>query len=380
MKGVLLSLGFMLSFACNASGVSRAQVAQITSAAVKQVMDKNQIPGVTVGVIIGEQTFVFNYGLASVRDQLPVGDSTIFEIGSISKTFAASLASYAEVNGNLKLTDTVANYFPELKDSDFGKLQLFHLGTHTTGGLPLQVPDEVGNEAQLMSYFRAWKPPYTTGEVRTYSNLGIGTLGLVTAKSMHQDFAIAMNAELFKPLGLHSTFINVPSQAMSRYAFGYNKQNSPVRVNPGVLADEAYGVKTTATDLVRFLKANMGMLKLGHKLQTALGRTRQGYFKVGDMMQDLIWEEYALPAELKILQKGNSADLIYKPNPVVAVVPPSRPKTDVWVNKTGSTNGFGAYIAFVPSKRFGVVVLANKNYPNEERVELGYKIFEALFQ
>ena len=378
LTGALLSLGLGLPFACHASDISRDEAYRVTSAAVKLAMDKNKIPGVSVGLVIGDQTFVFNYGLASVKDQLPVTDSTIFEIGSISKTFTASLASYAEVNGNLKLSDRVASYLPELEDTDFGRLQLFHLGTHTTGGLPLQVPDEVSNEAQLMSYFRTWKPLFKTGEVRTYANPSIGTLGLIAAKSMHQNFTTALNTEIFGPLGLNSTYISVPSHKISSYAFGYNKQNWPVRVTPGVLADEAYAVKTTATDLNRFLMANMDMLKLDSKLQTALDRTRQGYFKVGDMTQDLIWEEYALPVELQVLQKGSSAALIYNPTSVVAVVPPSKPRNDVWVNKTGATNGFGAYVAFVPSKRFGIVVLANKNYPNEERIELAHNIFEGL--
>jgi beta-lactamase class C len=105
---------------------------------------------------------------------------------------------------------------------------------------------------------------------------------------------------------------------------------------------------------------------------------RKGYLKVGDMTQDLIWEEYALPVDLQALQKGDSAALTYNPVPVVAQVPPSPPRLDVWRNKTGSTDGFGVCVAFVPSKRFGIVVLANKNYPNEERVALAHGIFEAL--
>jgi beta-lactamase class C len=50
------------------------------------------------------------------------------------------------------------------------------------------------------------------------------------------------------------------------------------------------------------------------------------------------------------------------------------PDRRVILNKTGSTNGFGGYIAIVPSEDLGVVVLANRNYPNEARVRATYDL------
>lgn len=372
------TLALCLTSLSHATDISRAEALRATSAAVRPAMEKNGIPGLAVGLVLQDRTYVFNFGMASVEGRRPVTDDTIFEIGSISKTFTATLASYAQSTGKLQLTDPVSDHLPELANTDFGRLPLYHLATHTTGGLPLQIPDEVRSEDQLLNYFRSWHPPYKIGTVRTYANPGIGALGVIAAKSLHQDFGAALNDRIFRPLGLESTWLDVPVERLSSYAFGYTRDKVPVRVNPGLLANEAYGVKTTAHDLVRFLRANMGMLQVDGTLQAALHNTRRGYFRVGEMTQDLIWEEYPLPVELQVLQNGNSGAVIYKPVKVEAHVPPTAPRSDVWVNKTGSTNGFGAYLAFVPARRFGIVVLANKSYPNEDRVEIAHRIFEAL--
>jgi beta-lactamase class C len=369
---------------CAGATVSRAaddqqaRIKQAVDAAILPLMAKDDLPGMAIGVTVAGKSWVFNYGVASKEPHRPVTRDTLFELGSVTKTFTATLASYAATNGQLSLADTTGQYVPALQSSSFGKVSLLELGTHTPGGLPLQVPDEVTNNDQLMQYFRAWKPTYEPGTYRTYSNIGIGMLGFITAKRMNADFDALMTQRLLPALGLSSSYLDVPPAKMDDYAQGYTKQNKPVRMTPGVLGEETYGIRSTAADMTRFIEANMGEVALDPKLQQAITATHTGYFRSGPLTQDLIWEQYPYPVDLKTLQTGNAAAMVFNATPATRITPPEPPRADVWINKTGSTNGFGTYVAFVPQRQLGIVLLANKNYPIEDRVAAAYAILSAL--
>jgi beta-lactamase class C len=146
----------------------------------------------------------------------------------------------------------------------------------------------------------------------------------------------------------------------------------------GVLAAPAYGVKSTAADMLRFVEANMTMIALDASLQRALTNTHTGYFKAGPMTQDLIWEQYPYPVALQALLAGNAPAMALDPTPVTRIEPPAAPQTNVWINKTGSTNGFGSYVAFVPAKRIGIVILGNRNFPIADRVAAAHRILGSL--
>lgn len=354
-----------------------ARLKAITDAAIKPVMEKNGIPGLAVGISVDGENHVFTYGVMSKTTGQPVTPQTLFELGSISKTFTVTLSTYAETQGKLSLSRNVEDYLPSMKGKPFGDVTLMHLGTHTAGGFPLQVPDNVKTEPQLLAYLKAWKPAYKAGTHRTYANPSIGMLGYVTAKAMDQSYDSAMQDVLFPALGLKSTFTVVPKAKMADYAQGYKRTGKPARMTPAILSSEAYGVRSTATDMIRFVNANMGLEKLDGKLQQAIANTHTGYFSVGAMTQDMIWEQYAHPVALKTLIETNSGALL-KTVPVSEISPPMKPRGDVFINKTGSTNGFGAYVAFIPEQKLGIVILANKNYPNEDRVAVAYEILNGL--
>lgn len=376
---IALSVIGLLAF----SGIVKAEratpdIGTTVQAAAKAVMQQYAIAGMSIAISHNGQQQFYNFGVTSKDTQHPVTADTLFEVGSISKLLTATLATYAQAKGDLTLTDQTRQYLPELKGSDLGNVALLHLATHTAGGFPLQVPDEVQNERQLMDYFKAWKPHYPAGTQRTYANPSIGMLGMIAAKSMNLPFVQAMQDTLFPALGLNNSYLQVPPDKMALYAQGYNKQDTPVRVNPGVLADEAYGVKTSSRDLLHFAELNIGLGNRSSIVKRAILDTHTAYFQIGPMTQDLIWEQYPYPVTLNTLLTGNADTMVYENNKAIALTPPMAPQANVWLNKTGSTSGFGGYIALVPAQKQAIVILANKNYPNSARIELAYRILKAL--
>ncbi len=379
-KNLLVLLILLMLSAAQAARSDQLGLKTRVDQIVKSLMEENGIPGMAVGIVTPSGRYVFNYGVASKALQTPVSDQTLFEIGSVSKTFTATLASYAQVRGDLSLHDSASKYLPVLQGSALGKVSLLQLATHTAGGMPLQFPDAVTNHQQMLAYFQGWSPSYAPGTYRTYANPSIGLLGLVTARAMGDDFRSLMQGMLYPKLGLHNTYLDVPTAQRQHYAQGYTKTNQAIRMTPGVLDAEAYGVRTTAHDLLRFVVANLAGVELEADWQQAIDNTHTGYFQLGAMTQALIWEQYAYPVRLQDLLAGNSSQVAYQANAVTPITPPLPPQASTWINKTGSTNGFGAYVAFIPERQLGIVLLANKNYPVEVRVTAAYHLMAALAQ
>ena len=116
--------------------------------------------------------------------------------------------------------------------------------------------------------------------------------------------------------------IDVPEAAMGRYAFGYSRtDDSPVRVNPGMLDAEAYGIKSSVTDMTRFLDAHLGNLALADEMTAALARTRVSEFETAHYAQAMIWEGYPWPVDASKLGAGNSAEMAMTPQPVAHHAP-----------------------------------------------------------
>lgn len=377
--GLIMTGTLLLNGSAWASGTPEsADIESLVNDTIAPLMAEYRIPGMAVALSINGQQHYFNYGLANQEAGIPVTDETLFELGSVSKIFTAALAGYAQASGALSLSDPASRYLPELEGSAFDEISLLELGTYTAGGLPLQFPESVQSEEAMIDYYRQWQPEFAPGSHRLYSNPSLGLFGYLAAQSLGQPFEMAMKEALLAPLRLEHSYFQVPEAQQAHYAYGYSKQDEPIRVNPGMLDAQAYGLKSTAADVLTLVEANMSGAGLNEPLSQALAATRTGYFEVGNMTQGLGWESYAYPVALDSLLEGNSLEVVLEANPASPLSPPLPPKQEALYNKTGATNGFGAYVAFVPSQQLGIVLLANRNYPNQARIQAAHHILTTL--
>ncbi|MDV7638570.1 ADC family extended-spectrum class C beta-lactamase [Acinetobacter baumannii] len=373
---LLLSPLFIFSTSIYAGNTPKDQeIKKLVDQNFKPLLEKYDVPGMAVGVIQNNKKYEMYYGLQSVQDKKAVNSSTIFELGSVSKLFTATAGGYAKNKGKISFDDTPGKYWKELKNTPINQVNLLQLATYTSGNLALQFPDEVQTDQQVLTFFKDWKPKNPIGEYRQYSNPSIGLFGKVVALSMNKPFDQVLEKTIFPALSLKHSYVNVPKTQMQNYAFGYNQENQPIRVNPGPLDAPAYGVKSTLPDMLSFIHANLNPQKYPADIQRAINETHQGRYQVNTMYQALGWEEFSYPATLQTLLDSNSEQIVMKPNKVTAI---SKEPSVKMYHKTGSTNGFGTYVVFIPKENIGLVMLTNKRIPNEERIKAAYAVLSAI--
>ncbi|WP_368575532.1 ADC family extended-spectrum class C beta-lactamase [Acinetobacter baumannii] len=373
---LLLSPLFIFSTSIYAGNTPKDQeIKKLVDQNFKPLLEKYDVPGMAVGFIQNNKKYEMYYGLQSVQDKKAVNSSTIFELGSVSKLFTATAGGYAKNKGKISFDDTPGKYWKELKNTPIDQVNLLQLATYTSGNLALQFPDELQTDQQVLTFFKDWKPKNPIGEYRQYSNPSIGLFGKVVALSMNKPFDQVLEKTIFPALGLKHSYVNVPKTQMQNYAFGYNQENQPIRVNPGPLDAPAYGVKSTLPDMLSFIHANLNPQKYPADIQRAINETHQGRYQVNTMYQALGWEEFSYPATLQTLLDSNSEQIVMKPNKVTAI---SKEPSVKMYHKTGSTNGFGTYVVFIPKENIGLVMLTNKRIPNEERIKAAYAVLSAI--
>jgi CubicO group peptidase (beta-lactamase class C family) len=196
------------------------------------------------------------YGFADVKAGIKVSPQTLFEIGSISKSFVGIVVLQLADEGKLDLNQPVTNYLPWLKlESKFSPFTTHHLLSHTSGlsGVPLL----------LRTAGTTLGVSFEPGSKWVYSNIGYGLLGLLIEAVDKRPFAEAMGQRVLAPLAMSSSAPVISNEIRERVAVGYQPLQSdrpfPLRGKlgeaPWIEVPEAAGsIAATAGDMGNYLQ------------------------------------------------------------------------------------------------------------------------------
>jgi CubicO group peptidase (beta-lactamase class C family) len=230
--------------------------------------------GVVVAALAGESVEARGAGRLDGQRETAPDTGTLFEIGSVTKVFTALALARLAVAGTVDLDEPVRALLPDgarVPTRGGAEITLRHLATHTSGlpRLPKgmlrsallhpRTPDPyAGCTADLLLQQLAHTTLRTTpGKRSRYSNLGAGLLGLALAARAGTDYETLIVQNICQPLGMHDTRITLDDGQRDRFAQGHNRGRHPVA--PWHLADlaGAGGLRSTATDLLAFARAQI---------------------------------------------------------------------------------------------------------------------------
>ena len=196
------------------------------------------------------------YGFADVKAGVRVSPETLFEIGSISKSFVAMAVLQLAEEGKLDLHKPVTSYLPWLKiESKYAPFTTHHLLSHTSGlsGVPLLM-------RVVATTLRAGFEP---GSRWVYSNIGYVLLGFLLEAIDKKPFVEVMRQRVFNPLGMNASVPVISNEIRERVAVGYGPLQPdrpfPVRGKlgeaPWIEVPEAAGsIAATASDMGNYLQ------------------------------------------------------------------------------------------------------------------------------
>jgi CubicO group peptidase (beta-lactamase class C family) len=267
VAGAGIPAGFPAAAASVEPGVDG--VIDAARAAISRTMVEQDIPGVAVALVDGDQAlWLEGFGRTRRDGGRPITPDTIFSVQSMSKTFTATAVLIAVQEGRLDLDEPITTYLPEFtvhsafEDHPERKLTLRILLAHT-GGFTHEAP--VGNnneldpgtwEEHVRSISDTWLR-FPVGSGYAYSNLDIDLAAHVLERVYGEPFPALMERMVLGPIGMaHSTFDRARIRSIEDRALGHTRPWPVMPVDVPMTASG--GLYASAADLARFLTFQLG--------------------------------------------------------------------------------------------------------------------------
>jgi CubicO group peptidase (beta-lactamase class C family) len=319
---------------------------QDLDAFVAQTMERTGVPGVAVGLLHGEETITQGYGVTNVEHPLPVTSHTLFQVGSITKTFTCLALLRLVEAGQLDLDAPIRTYVPEFQVADAdasAHATVRHLLTHT-GGWPGDVFLDTGSgEDALARYVAAMadlEPLAPLGTVWSYNNAGFSLAGHVIERIRDQSYQQALRELVLEPLGLEHAYFGPGEVITHRFAVGHDVTDAGAQVvRPWALPRAVYPAGGLICDLHALLRYA--------RFQIKQGRTEEGtQLLSAGTMSDMH------SVQVRIGGARDAIGLAWMIN---------HAGDTPYISHGGGTKGQITLLAIVPERHFAVIVLTNAN-------------------
>lgn len=336
------------------SNLMRTVTDKKVDTAARLYIQKANTVGLSIGILKNGIIHTYNYGETAIGNAKLPNANNLFEIGSITKTFTATLLAYYVNEGKIKLTDPITKFLPDsvAANKELQAVTLLTLSNHTSG-LP-RLPDNFEYHSSdplnpykdytkeyLFSYLKTCKLNSKPGEVYAYSNLAVGLLGTILEKVSGKSFEQMVQEIICEPLGMKATAIYLTPGLRQRFVTVYNEDSKATSAwDFGVLAP-CGALRSTVNDLLIYAKGNM--IKSDTKLSRAFELTHQVTFNK-DAKLGLNWH----------IIKVDGVEYIFH---------------------NGGTYGCSSFLAFNTEKNIAIVVLSNAGVSTDE---LGTNILKKI--
>jgi CubicO group peptidase (beta-lactamase class C family) len=236
---------------------------------VSEQMQEWSVPGVAVGILRDGQFEAWGFGVTNIETDQPVTGDTLFQIGSITKVFTATVIMQLVDEGRIDLDAPVRSVLPTLRLQDEAATETVtfrQLLTHTSGFFGDRFDDfGLGDDAlsRAMAEFHTLRQYTPPGEVWAYCNTGFQALGAVIELLTEMTAEQAIRERVLAPLELDRSFFFAHEAITYRVGVGHNrlpgKDLEVARPYPLIRAmNAAGGIIGTVGDLLRFAAFHMG--------------------------------------------------------------------------------------------------------------------------
>jgi CubicO group peptidase (beta-lactamase class C family) len=336
------------------SNLMRTLTDKKVDSVARNYIQKSNTVGLSIGILRNGVTHIYNYGETAAGNGTMPDENSIYEIGSITKTFTSTLLAYYVNEGKIKLTDPITKYLPDsvAANKELEHITLLTLSNHTSG-LP-RLPDNFEYHSSdpsdpykdytkqyLFSYLKTCKPVTKPGESYAYSNLAVGLLGTILEEVSGKSFAEMVQEIICDPLNMQSTRQHLNPVQRQRFVKVYNEEGKETSPWSFSALAPCGALRSTVNDLLIYVKANM--TKDDTKLSKAFDLTHQITFNKGVKL-GLAWHIILV----------NNVEYYFH---------------------NGGTYGSSSFLAFNTEKNIAVVILSNAQ---ESTDELGSALLKKL--